>query len=345
MHSTPPLSPSSRERQRIRTIPARVRALLVACSTVALGGCGMSGALAPRGTDAQIAANIWWYMFWLGTAIFVGWLALFVRAMVRQPSARLDERDERRLHTRFIVGGGIVLPSLVFATLFVVDLLGIAALPQGDDVVVDATGYQFWWEFAYADPDLVTANEMYIPTDTDVQVRLHTEDVIHSFWVPQLSGKRDMIPGRTNVLTLHATEPGRYLGECTEFCGIQHANMRFEVVAVPPDEYEAWLDDMLAPAPEPQTADQQRGYETFMTASCAACHVIRGTPADGQIGPVLTNFADRRWLGAGVAPNDRGHLGGWVVNPQAIKPGSTMPPVEVDAEDLPALLDYLETLE
>ncbi|MBW3603496.1 MAG: cytochrome c oxidase subunit II [Actinobacteria bacterium] len=317
----------------------------VVASSLALTGCSLSGTLAPRGPDAQIAANIWWYMLWLSAAIFVGWLALFVVAMVRRPTGEIDEEHEQRLHRRFIVGGGIVLPSIAFASLFVIDLLGIAALPQGDEVVVDAVGYQFWWEFAYEHPELVTANELYIPTDTDVQVRLRTEDVIHSFWVPQLSGKRDMVPGRTNVLTLHATEPGRYLGECTEFCGVQHANMRFEVVAVPPDEYQQWLDDMVAPAAEPQTEDQRRGYDAFMTASCAACHVIRGTPADGRAGPDLTHFAQRRWLGAGAAPNDRGHLGGWVVNPQSIKPGSTMPPVELDAEDLPVLLDYLESLE
>ncbi|HSJ45476.1 MAG TPA: cytochrome c oxidase subunit II, partial [Euzebyales bacterium] len=210
-----------------------------------LAGCSLSGTLAPRGTDAQIAARIWWFTLALGGAIFVGWLALFVVAMVRRPSGDVDEEHERRLHRRFIVGGGIVLPSVAFASLFVIDLLGIAARPGGDDVVVDATGYQFWWEFAYEDAELVTANELYIPTGTDVRVRLHTEDVIHSFWVPQLSGKRDMIPGRTNVLTLHATEPGRYLGECAEFCGVQHANMRFEVIAVSPAEYRQWLRDML----------------------------------------------------------------------------------------------------
>jgi len=323
-----------------------MRLPVVAGSSVLLTGCSLSGTLAPRGTDARIAADIWWFMLALGGVIFVGWLALFVVAMVRRPKGEVDESHERRLHRRFIVGGGIVLPSIVFASLFVIDLLGIAAMQQTDDeVVVDATGYQFWWEFAYVQPDLVTANELYIPTGTDVQVRLHTADVIHSFWVPQLSGKRDMIPGRTNALTLHATEPGRYLGECAEFCGVQHANMRFEVVAVPPAEYQQWLDDMLEPAAEPRTASQQRGYDTFMSSSCAACHAIRGTPADGQLGPALTHFASRRWLGSGAAPNDRGHLGGWVVNPQSIKPGSTMPPVEIAAEDLPALLDYLESLE
>ena len=326
-----------------RLAAARVSTLLG--TAVALSGCAMSGTLAPRGPDAQVAAGIWWYMFWLGTAIFVGWLAIFVVAMVRRHPIDADVEDERRLHQRFIVGGGIILPCLVFATLFVYDLWGINALPRGDEVVVDATAYQFWWEFGYEQPELVTANELYIPTGTDVEVRLRTDDVIHSFWVPQLSGKRDMIPGRTNTLTLHATEPGRYLGECTEFCGLQHANMRFEVVAVPPDEYDAWFDDMVQPAVEPSTAAEQRGYDAFMTSSCAACHVVRGTLADGRVGPDLTHFASRRWLGAGAAPNDRAHLGSWVVNAQVLKPGNTMPPVEIAADRLADLLTYLESLE
>jgi cytochrome c oxidase subunit 2 len=322
-----------------RSIP-----VLVMCC-LPLAGCSLNGTLAPRGRDAQVAAGIWWYMFWLGTAIFVGWLAIFVVAMVRRQPPDADRDSERRLHQRFIVGGGIVLPCLVFATLFVYDLWGVNALPRGGDVVVDATAYQYWWEFGYEQPELVTANELYIPTGTDVEVRLHTEDVIHSFWVPQLSGKRDMIPGRTNTLTLHATEPGRYLGECTEFCGLQHANMRFEVVAVPPDEYRTWLDDMEQPAGRPSTAAERRGYDTFMTSTCAACHVVRGTPADGRVGPDLTHFASRRWLGAGAAPNDRAHLASWVANAQVLKPGNAMPPVEIPADRLTDLLTYLESLE
>ena len=301
--------------------------------------------MAPRGTDARIVSQLWWYMLALGGVIMAGWLILFVVAMFRKHRADSTPAADERIHRRFVIGGGLVLPAVAFGSLFVFNLLALDAMPQGDDVVIEATGYQFWWEFAYEDPGFITANEMYIPTDTDVRIRLRSVDVIHSFWVPQLGGKRDMVPGRVNELTLHATEPGSYLGECTEFCGIQHANMRFNVVAVPPEEYQDWLDRMAEPAAEPQTTAEVAGYETFMSASCIGCHAIRGTPADGQVGPALTHFASREWLGAGAAPNDRGHLGGWVVNAQSLKPGNEMPPVEIEAERLSDLLTYLESLE
>ena len=301
--------------------------------------------MAPRGTDAAAASGLWWYMLALGGVIAVAWLVLFgVGLFRRHPSGRSAEADVRT-HRRFIIGGGLILPGLALGSLFVYNLVVLNAPVADGDVVIHATGHQFWWEFAYEDPEFVTANEMYIPTDTDVTVLLTTGDVIHSFWVPQLAGKRDMIPVRVNELSLHATQPGRYLGECAEYCGIQHANMQFHVVAVPPDAYEVWIEDMAEPAAEPDTAAEVAGYEAFMTSSCVACHAIRGTPADGQIGPPLTHFASRDELGAGAAPNDRGHLGGWVVNAHVLKPGNLMPPVEIEAAELDNLLTYLLSLE
>jgi cytochrome c oxidase subunit 2 len=323
----------------------RARLTVLACSPALLSGCSLSGTMAPRGVSADVSNGLWWLMFWLSAVIFAGWAALFFYGLFRRQRPDADPDSEARLHRRFIVGGGIVLPLLVFGVLFFYDLQAINAQPDGDDVVVDVTGHQYWWEIAYTDPEFVTANELYIPTGTDVRLRLHARDVIHSFWVPELSGKRDMVPGQVNELTLHARQPGRYLGECAEFCGLQHTHMRFEVIAVPPDEYEQWLDHMSAPAAEPAGAAEQAGYDAFMDASCASCHVIRGTPADGRQGPELTHFASRRWLGAGAAPNDRGHLGGWIVNSQGLKPGNHMPPVEVEADDLSDMLTYLQSLE
>ena len=323
----------------------RARLTVLACSPALLSGCSLSGTMAPRGVSADVSNGLWWLMFWLSAVIFAGWAALFFYGLLRRQRPDADPDREARLHRRFIIGGGIVLPLAVFGVLFFYDLAALNAQPDGDDVVIDATGYQYWWEFGYTDPEFITANEMYIPTGTDVRVRLHAEDVIHSFWVPQLSGKRDMVPGEVNELTLHAREPGRYLGECAEFCGLQHTHMRFEVFAVPPDEYTAWLERMSQPAAEPQTAAEQAGFDAFMGSSCASCHTIRGTPADGREGPELTHFAARRLLGAGAAPNDRGHLSGWVVNAQNLKPGNPMPPVEINAAGLPDLVTYLESLE
>lgn len=301
--------------------------------------------MAPRGPTADTGNGLTWFMTWTGGAITLAWLVLFGVGLFRRHRDDADPDDDARIHRRFIIGGGVLLPAVALGVLFVYDMVALQAQPTGGRITIEATGHQYWWEFAYDQPAFTTANELYIPTDTDVNVELRTTDVIHSFWVPQLSGKRDMIPGRVNELTLHAREPGRYLGECTEFCGIQHANMQFAVVAVPPDEYRGWTEHMAGPATQPVTAAQQAGYETFMTSSCAACHAVAGTPADGQVGPDLTHFAQRERLGAGAAPNDRGHLGGWVVNSQGIKPGNLMPPVEIDGRDLSHLLDYLETLE
>jgi cytochrome c oxidase subunit 2 len=309
-----------------------------------LSGCARDGMLAPRGANASTIAGLWWYMFWVGTAVFFGWLALYGRALFRRHRPEMDHDQERRLQRWFIIGGGIIMPAVVLGSLFIANLYGLNALPRGRDVVIDVTSYQYWWEFTYPRPGFVTANEMYIPTDTDVRIRLSTKDVIHSFWVPQLGGKRDLVPGHPSELTLRASEPGRYLGECAEYCGIQHATMRFAVVAVPPPEYEAWLARMAQPAARPDTPSELAGYEAFMT-NCAGCHAIRGTPADSRVGPDLTHFAQRVELGAGAAPNDRGHLGGWIANSQSLKPGNPMPPIPVDAAALNDLLTYLESLE
>jgi cytochrome c oxidase subunit II len=333
------------ERHSGPSFPARLwRSAPLVLIVLLLGGCALDGVLAPRGEGAATIAGLWWYMFWASTAVFFGWLAVYGFALFRRHRPEVDRDQERRIQRRFIIGGGIIMPAVVLGSLFVYNLYGLNALPRGRDVIVDATAYQYWWEFAYPRPGFVTANEMYIPTDTDVRIRLYSADVIHSFWVPQLGGKRDLVPGHVNELTLRASEPGRYLGECAEYCGIQHANMRFAVVAVPPPEYEAWLAQMARPAARPDTPSELAGYDTFMR-NCAGCHAIQGTPADGQIGPELTHFAQRAELGAGVAPNDRGHLGGWTVNSQSLKPGNPMPPIPVDAGALNDLLTYLESLE
>ena len=324
---------------------AKRRAILHGGLVLLLAGCASQGALAPRGPDAEVADDLWVFMLWLGGVITVAWLALFLFGLLRRHREDADAADDDRIHRLFIVGGGIVLPALSLGALFVYNIAAFDDLPQGDDVVIEATGYQFWWEFTYADPAFVTANELHIPTDTDVQITLRAADVIHSFWVPQLAGKRDMIPGRVNQLTIRADEPGRYDGKCTEYCGIQHANMEFTVVAQTPEEYAEWAREMAEPAEEPETVAELAGYETFMTSSCIGCHAIAGTPAVSEIGPSLTHFARRQMLGAGVAPNDRGHLGGWVVNAQALKPGAEMPPADIEAADLDALLTYLESLE
>jgi cytochrome c oxidase subunit 2 len=210
---------------------------------------------------------------------------------------------------------------------------------------IQVIGNMWWWEVRYPDAGVVTANEIHIPAGQPVEIVLSSEDVIHSFWVPELHGKLDALPGRVNSFWIEAEEPGVYWGECAEFCGVQHANMAFVVVAEAPEEYQAWLEAQDAPAPAPASEQVSEGLQVFLNSGCVNCHTIRGTPATGELGPDLTHLASRLTLGAGAAPNTRGHLAGWVADPHGIKPGVMMPPSHLDSEQLQALLTYLESLE
>jgi cytochrome c oxidase subunit 2 len=191
---------------------------------------------------------------------------------------------------------------------------------------------------------LTTANELHIPVGREVKIRMRSADVIHSFWAPQLHGKRDLIPGDTSYLWLKADRPGRFQGQCAEFCGHQHAHMRFEVVAHSPERFAAWYESQLRPAATPTDSLRRRGQEVFVGKSCVMCHRIRGTIAGGTVAPDLTHVASRRMIAAGTLPNTRGYLGGWIVNPQSMKPGVKMPPNALAGADLQALLAYLESL-
>jgi cytochrome c oxidase subunit 2 len=198
----------------------------------------------------------------------------------------------------------------------------------------------------YPDQEFVTANEIHIPTDQPVQVRLTSDDVIHSFWIPELHGKMDMIPGVTNTFWIEASEPGIYWGVCTEFCGIQHAKMAFPLVAKPAEEFAAWVESQQQPAPAPETELTQNGQEIFLNSACIYCHAVEGTNATGDLGPDLTHFASRLTLGAGAFENNMGNLSGWIVDPQQMKPGNLMPASsDLTGPELQALLAYLATLE
>lgn len=309
-------------------------------ATVLLAGCA-GGALRPRGDAAESLARLWWFMLVAGGAVHLIVTVVMLVGVVRR---RADAGNRDRTDRRFIVWGGIILPAAVLSALLSVTIITLQALPKGQGTVdIQVIGHQFWWEVRYPG-GIVTANELHIPVSEEVRVHLSSDDVIHSFWVPELAGKRDLIPGRDNVLVLNATEPGVYRGQCAEFCGIQHANMAFHVVAHTPTEFAAWTQAAAEPAAEPTTPAARRGQDEFAGAGCAACHTIRGTSADGDVGPDLTHFASRRTIGAGTVENDRGHLGGWVVDSQTIKPGNLMPPQDVDPRRLNDLLDYLQAL-
>jgi cytochrome c oxidase subunit 2 len=223
-------------------------------------------------------------------------------------------------------------------------LLALSAPAEADDTVVEVIGHQFWWEVRYPQHNVLTANEIHIPAGVPVRVHLGSQDVIHSFWVPELHGKLDMIPGQTNSFWLQADNPGEYKGICAEFCGTQHAKMLFLVVAQPPDEFAAWLEQQQQPAAVPAEPLAQQGLQVFLAAGCVECHAVRGTDATGNLGPDLTHIASRRTLGAGILPNNPGNLGGWIADPQHIKPGNLMPDSPLTGEELQALLAYMATL-
>lgn len=326
---------------------AATRSATLLLAVVVIGGCGEQeqGAFAPRGSDAADLNVLFWVMVVLGGAVFGFVMWVFVRsASGRDPS--LDEERRDRRSKRLVVGGGIVLPVVILLPLTVVMLVvGNRLAPLlGDAYEIRVVAHQFWWEVIYPETGMVTANEIHIPVDTRVRVMLETADVIHSFWVPQLAGKIDMIPGQTTEIVIDADQPGTYLGQCAEFCGVQHARMRFLVIAQPMEEFEQWLADQTAPASPPDTDAAERGQEVFAELGCAACHSVRGTDAVGELGPDLTHLATRSTLGAATVPNNRGYLGGWITDPQSMKPGNLMPPIPMTGEQLLDLIEFLEGL-
>ena len=251
-----------------------------------------------------------------------------------------------------MVAGGIAFPAVVLTVLFVfsLDAMGSTFPRPGErgSLTVEVTGRQWWWEIRYLDsasvPLVASANEIHIPVGRRVRILLKSDDVIHSFWVPGLQGKTDMIPGRTTVTWLEADAPGVWRGQCAEFCGMQHAKMALVVVAEPADEFAEWLARERAPAAEPADSLLAAGRDAFLASGCVLCHTVRGTPARASAGPDLTHVASRRTLAAGELPNTTGNLYGWIAQPQALKPGSHMPAVEMTTGELHAIARYLGSL-
>jgi cytochrome c oxidase subunit 2 len=237
----------------------------------------------------------------------------------------------------------VVLVVVLVATLAAMRVVPSTAPPGA--LVVEIVGHQWWWEVHYPEQGITTANEVHIPVGRPVALQLTSADVIHSFWVPALAGKMDLLPDGTNTLVLEAAEPGEHLSQCAEFCGLQHANHALVVVAEPAERFAAWVADQQRPAAEPTGVAAQRGQEVFLGSNCIDCHAVRGTTAVATDGPDLTHLASRPTLGAAVVPNTPDRLADWVTDPHAIKPGVGMPAAELADEDLDALLAYLETLE
>jgi cytochrome c oxidase subunit 2 len=287
-------------------------------------------------------------MLAVALAIFGVVLGLLILAYLRRGTSDEPERAERRSYA-VIVGGGMLAPVIVLAVLFafVVRVMPAVSAPeQGSTrLTIQVIGHLWYWEVRYPGTDAVTANEIHLPSGTPVRVVAHTADVIHSFWVPRLNRKIDMIPGRTNSIELDVPAVGVYRGQCSEFCGLGHAEMAFEVIVQPPDAFRAWLVHEARPAGTPAAGAALSGEREFEAASCADCHTIRGTSAAGRVGPDLTHIGSRRTLAALTVPNTPGDLMQWITNPQGMKPGSRMPGfASLPASARRALVAYLEGL-
>jgi cytochrome c oxidase subunit 2 len=324
------------------------RILLTGVAAIAVAGCeGRQSILAPEGSDAAAVAELSHILFIGGGVIFVVVIALTLYAM-RSPQT---PRQWMATH-RFILGGGLLFPIVTLTILLTYGLGltgGVGRSVEPAALGIDVTGEQFWWRVRYQERNgaaaVDSANEIHVPVGQPVALTLRSPDVIHSFWVPNLAGKLDMIPGQDNRMTIRAIKPGVYRGQCAEYCGIQHAQMAFYVVAHPAAEFDRWLETYRQPAADPATEDARHGRELFLRAGCGACHAIRGTEAAGTIGPDLTHIGSRRSIGAGMLPNTAAVLADWIGSSQHIKPGNRMPSFELIAEtERRAIAAYLEAL-
>jgi cytochrome c oxidase subunit 2 len=299
----------------------------------------------PKGSEAHTIAGVWWLMFGLATAVYVIVGGFIIVAAVRGRGTK-EGRPSRVRDNTFVWVGGIIVPAVILVVLGAATVHASNSLrkPETNPLRIEVVGKRWWWAVSYPDQKFDTANEVHIPVGRPIEIGLDSDNVIHSFWVPQLGGKVDLIPGQHNVWRFKATKEGTFRGECAEYCGLEHAKMNFLVVAQSAASFDTWALRHQQPQSEPASQLAANGQVVFMRAPCAGCHTIRGTTAHGTIGPDLTDIGSRLTLGANTVPNTEGYLSGWIVNSQTIKPGNLMPPIPLSSNDLQALVAYLRSL-
>jgi cytochrome c oxidase subunit 2 len=338
----------------------------IAAASSLLAISDRQSALSPAGEQGSRIAHLWWIYFWVLSAVFVLtaiFLFIAISRRGRPTSAEPitaetpPEASERRISA--VVITAVIATVVILFALLITDFFAGRAIyalgetdlhPGGSDSLeIKIRGHQWWWEIEYqnqAQPSkmLTTANEVHVPIGRPVKLDLESTDVIHSFWVPNMHGKKDLVPGHPASMWLRAERPGKFRGQCAEFCGLQHAHMRLTFVAEKPEDFDQWMQASSTDAPQPTTDSQRRGQQVFLSNQCMMCHTINGTNARATVGPDLTHIASRDMLASGAIPNTRGYLAGWIANPQNIKPGVRMPPNTLPSDDLNALVDYLESL-
>jgi cytochrome c oxidase subunit 2 len=320
-----------------------------ACLVVA--GCGGNqSTLDPASPPAREIADVWWVLLVGAAVVFAVVLTLVVIVVVRRRGDVEPGVIEGRRMPAVLVGvGGVLIPFVVLTSLFALTLgtlstTSSAAGASRSTMTIEVTGRQWFWDVVYPGRGVRTANEIHVPVGETVTIVARSADVIHSFWVPQLNRKIDMIPGRSNRIRLRAGRAGVFRGQCAEFCGLQHAHMAFLVVAEPSARFAAWLARESRAPPPPTTDDEVRGQQVLLGSSCVYCHTVGGTNASGEIGPDLSHVASRRMLAAGTVRNTPGALAGWILDPQHVKPGNRMPATALTGPQLQDLLAYLQTL-
>ncbi len=322
-----------------------MRPALGVCLLLVLSACsGPQSAIDPAGPNARSIHTLGMFMYAGATLVTLLVAGLMLYPFVRRRASRVPT-------AWFLWGGGVALPSITLAALVPYVLTignDMRAATAPNRVVIDVTAAIYWWEMAYRPTAgvgaAVTANELRLPVGEPVELWLGAADVIHSFWVPSLAGKTDMIPGRLNRMVIQADKPGAWRGQCAEYCGLQHALMAFDVIAMPRPEFDAWLARLAAPVPEPANEELRRGRSIFLASGCAACHTVRGI-SESRRGPDLSRVGGRRSLAAGAMPNTVGTLAGWVVSAQHLKPGNLMPSFgNLTGPELRALANFMDSL-
>jgi cytochrome c oxidase subunit 2 len=320
-------------------------------------GGGIQNSINPAGPNAESLSRLWWLMFYVCSAVYL-LVMIGVAIAIRKGTRHSDlnpvlnpspstERGKRNAVLSAVSVTAVILFVFLIASFWTGRSL-TADLGKKNGLSIEVTGHQWWWEARYNDVDasnmFITANEIHIPVGVPVLFTLHGGDVIHSFWVPNLAGKKDLIPGKVSTMWLQADKPGVYRGQCAEYCGLQHARMAMWIVAEPQDQFNAWRQNQTQGSVPPATDSQRYGQQVFLSSTCVMCHSINGTPAGSNFGPNLTHVGSRNTIAAATVSNTREHLMRWIINSQQFKPGNKMPQNNIGQTELEALADYLQSL-
>lgn len=317
-----------------------------------LTACGQEypqSTLAPLADASQEIQNLFVTIFWWAVVVFVIVEGLLIFAVFKFRD-RGDGKEPKQVHGHTLMEIGWTLaPAVILIMIAVPTIRSVWILdrpsPDPDALAVEVIGHQWWWEFRYPELDIITANELHVPVGRTVSVSLESADVIHSFWFPRASGKRDVVPGHRNELWFKQDSTGVYPGQCAEFCGESHALMKMEMVVEESQDFDAWVQRQKQPGAEPSTELARQGRDLFMSSACIACHRIEGTVAQGIVGPDLTHVGSRRLIAAGIVENTPEGLAGWLRAPEAVKPGVLMPNQNLTEEQIEQLVAYLLSLQ